>query len=425
MPRVCTPLLAVLLLASLTTQAQETPDPAAAYWEKWITGNNALDIILPRRDEWSEKGLGIGGSYTTDLLGNPVGGKRQGFTYYGQLQLILAAELEKLIGWNDAYVVVSMFDSAGNNLSRNYIGNYFNVTEVASIPTVVLGQAYFEQRFLDDKISVKLGRMGIGSDFVVMDIFNLYVGGIDGHTPVFIWNTFWSGAATSTWAGVIKATPHDDWTLRYGIYQATKANRVIANHGLNMEFAPSDGVSMFGETGWKSKLPDGRGGQSLPGEHKFGGYWSSWEYRQFSGGTSPQSWGLYWIGQQMVWREQPKTDEGITLWYSFVSAPSDNVSRFPFFTGAGAGWQGLLDNRPEDWILFGSYFGTISREFADAQEAKGAGDPTSEWVLEWDYRAQLTPWLYVMPTTQWVIRPGGTGNIPNALVIGAEIGVTF
>lgn len=267
--------------------------------------------------------------------------------------------------------------------------------------------------------------MGLGSDFVVMDIFNLYVGGIDGHTPVFIWNTFWSGAATSTWAGVIKATPHDDWTLRYGIFQATKANRVIANHGLNMEFAPSDGVSMFGETGWKSKLPDSRSGSSLPGEHKFGGYWSSWEYRQFSGGTSPQSWGLYWIGQQMVWREQPKTEEGITLWYSFVTAPSDNVSRFPFFTGAGAGWQGLLDNRPEDWVLFGSYFGTISRDFADAQEAKGAGDPTSEWVLEWDYRAQLTPWLYVMPTTQWVIRPGGTGNIPNALVLGAEIGVTF
>jgi porin len=425
MPRVCAPILAVLLLAATVAQAQETTDPAAAYWEKWITGNNALDIILPRRDEWTEKGLGIGGSYTTDLLGNPVGGKRQGFTYYGQLQLILAAELEKLVGWNDAYVVVSMFDSAGTNLSRNYIGNYFNVTEVASIPTVVLGQAYFEQRFLDDKISVKLGRMGLGSDFVVMDIFNLYVGGIDGHTPVFIWNTFWSGAATSTWAGVIKATPHDDWTLRYGIYQATKANRVIANHGLNMEFAPSDGVSMFGETGWKSKLPDSRSGPSLPGEHKFGGYWSSWEYRQFSGGTSPQSWGLYWIGQQMVWREQPKTEEGITLWYSFVTAPSDNVSRFPFFTGAGAGWQGLLDNRPEDWVLFGSYFGTISRDFADAQEAKGAGDPTSEWVLEWDYRAQLTPWLYVMPTTQWVIRPGGTGNIPNALVLGAEIGVTF
>jgi porin len=53
------------------------------------------------------------------------------------------------------------------------------------------------------------------------------------------------------------------------------------------------------------------------------------------------------------------------------------------------------------------------------------GDPTYEWVLEWDYRAQITPWLYVMPCAQWIINPGGTGRIANALVLGAEIGVTF
>ena len=418
--------IALLLLATAIARGQETNGQTTAFWKTWVTDDRALDGLFPKRSELSDKGIGIGGSYTTDLLGNPLGGQRQGFTYYGQLQMILAAELEKLIGWRDGYVVVSMFDSAGNNLSRNYIRNYFNVTEVASIPTVVLGQAYFEQRFLDGKISLKLGRMGIGSDFVVMDMFNLYVGGIDGHTPAFVWNTFWSGAPTSTWAGVLKVEPVDSWALRLGVYQATLANRVIANHGLNMEFNPSDGVEMFGEAGWKSKMRDPWGSsETLPGEHKFGGYWSNWEYPQFAGGTSSNTWGLYWIGQQMVWRERPKTDEGITLWYSFVSAPTDNVSRFPFFTGAGGGWQGALPEREDDWILFGSYFGTMSRDFASVQEAKGAGNPTSEWVLEWDYRAQLTPWLYFMPCTQWVIRPGGTGRIPNALVLGAEIGVTF
>jgi porin len=127
----------------------------------------------------------------------------------------------------------------------------------------------------------------------------------------------------------------------------------------------------------------------------------------------------------MVWREQPATDEGVTLWYSFVYAPTDDVSRFPFFTGAGGGWQGALPGRGQDWILFGSYFGTMSRKFAAEHEAEGLGAPTYEWVLEWDYRAQITPWLYVMPCVQWVINPGGTGRTPNALVLGAEIGVTF
>jgi len=426
MPRRRLTTFAAISLAAAASLAQAETATNASAWTRWLSSERALDVFIPAKKEWSDKGLGIGGSYTTDLLGNPVGGRHQGFAYYGQLQLILAADLEKLIGWHDGYFVASMFDSAGNNLSRNYIGNYFNVTEVASIPTLVLGQVFFEQRFLDDKLSVKLGRMGIGSDFVVMDIFNLYVGGIDGHTPVFVWNTFWSGAATATWAAVVKGEPHEDITLQAGIYQATTANRVIANHGLNMEFNPSDGVQLFGEAGWKTKLHTAwDDGTALPGEHKFGGYWSSWEYAAFGGGTASETWGMYWIGQQMVWRERKDTDEGVTLWYSFVYAPSDNVSRFPFFNGAGAGWQGAIPGRDQDWILFGSYAGTMSGQFAASREAQGLGYPTYEWVMEWDYRAQITPWLYVMPCAQWIINPGGTGRIANALVLGAEIGVTF
>ncbi|MFV0416394.1 MAG: carbohydrate porin [Chthoniobacterales bacterium] len=37
----------------------------------------------------------------------------------------------------------------------------------------------------------------------------------------------------------------------------------------------------------------------------------------------------------------------------------------------------------------------------------------------------MTPFAYVQPDIQWVINPGGTGNIDNALVIGAQIGITF
>jgi len=424
-PRRLMPFAAVFL-AFASTHGETGTEQGKSLWGRWLESERALDVFAPAKKDWSDKGLGMGGSYTTDLLGNPVGGKRQGFTYYGQLQLILAADLEKLIGWHDAYFVASMFDSAGDNLSRDYVGNYFNVTEVASIPTVVLGQVYLEQRFLEDKISLKFGRMGIGSDFVVMDMFNLYVGGIDGHTPVFIWNTFWSGSATPTWAGVLKVEPREDVTMRLGVYQATKANRVIANHGLNMEFGSSDGVQMFGEAALKTSIRTRRDGDSpLPGEHKFGGYWSSWDYATFGGGTAEETWGMYWIGQQMVWRERSGSDEGLTLWYSFVYAPSDDISRFPFFNGAGAGWQGAIPGRDDDWILFGSYAGTISRSFAATQEAEGLGNPTYEWVLEWDYRAQVTPWLYVMPCAQWIIQPGGTGRTPNALVLGAEIGVTF
>jgi porin len=399
----------------------------AGSWSDWLEGERALDGMVPLRHELEDRGIFLGGSYTADLLGNPVGGKSAGFTYFGQVQVLLVAELEKLAGWRGGYFVAGMIDSAGTDLSRRHVGNDFDVAEITSIPTAVLGPLYFEQRWEGWATSLKLGRMGIGQDFVAMDMFNLYLGGIDGHTPVFGYNTFWSSNARSTWAAVLKTEPHEDWALRYGIYQATRANGVIANHGMNMEFGSGDGVSMFGEVGWKTRVADvWRGAEEgLTGNHKFGGYWSSWDYTTFGGGSAPSTHGFYWIGEQMVWRERAGADEGITLWYSFVYAPQGEVARFPFFSGAGGGWKGLVPARPEDWVLFGSYFGTISRDFAAEQESAGLGDPTYEWVLEWDYRAQLTPWLYVMPGVQYVIRPGGTGGISNALVIGAEIGVTF
>lgn len=394
----------------------------------WLEGGRALDGFMPARRALEDRGIFLGGSYTTDLLGNPVGGRSQGFTYFGQAQVILVAELEKLAGWRGGYFVASMVDSAGTDLSQAHVGNYFDVAQVATLPTLVLGQLYVEQRWAGDRLSLKLGRMPMGQDFVAMDMFNLYVGGIDGHTPVFGYNTYWtSSASRSTWAAVAKAEPREDLTLRYGIYQATRANSVIANHGLNMEFGPDDGIQMFGEIGWKNVLPDvwRDAPEGLPGNHKFGGYWSSWDYRTYGGGSTPYSYGFYWIGQQMVWRERPGADAGVTLWYSLVYAPQTDLAQFPFFCGSGGGWQGMLASRPDDWVLFGSYFGTMSRRFAAEQEAGGIGNPTYEWVLEWDYRAQVTPWLYVMPSVQYVIRPAGTGNIPNSLVIGAEIGVTF
>ena len=46
-------------------------------------------------------------------------------------------------------------------------------------------------------------------------------------------------------------------------------------------------------------------------------------------------------------------------------------------------------------------------------------------ALEWGYAIQLTPWLKVQPDIQYIIRPGGTGRVPNALVLGFEFGMVF
>lgn len=46
-------------------------------------------------------------------------------------------------------------------------------------------------------------------------------------------------------------------------------------------------------------------------------------------------------------------------------------------------------------------------------------------ILELNYRVNLLPWFYLQPDVQGVLSPGGTGTIPNALVLALEFGVPF
>ncbi len=58
--------------------------------------------------------------------------------------------------------------------------------------------------------------------------------------------------------------------------------------------------------------------------------------------------------------------------------------------------------------------------------ARGSvGIQTYESIAEIDYNVQIAPWLAVRPNLQYVVRPGGTGKIPNAMVIGLHTGMTF
>jgi porin len=48
-----------------------------------------------------------------------------------------------------------------------------------------------------------------------------------------------------------------------------------------------------------------------------------------------------------------------------------------------------------------------------------------ELALEWTYMTQVTPWLQVQPDIQYIINPGGTGRIKNALVLGFQLALNF
>lgn len=82
-------------------------------------------------------------------------------------------------------------------------------------------------------------------------------------------------------------------------------------------------------------------------------------------------------------------------------------------------------------IGFGAAFGEFSSDLRQTQEREQLLVPTigvhqNETALEWTYRFFFFKRsVLFQPDIRFIIKPGGTGNINNALVLGCQIGFYF
>ncbi|HLB33677.1 MAG TPA: carbohydrate porin, partial [Chthoniobacterales bacterium] len=278
---------------------------------------------------------------------------------------------------------------------------------------------------------------------------------IDGNPQSIPVNGKFSAYPNATWGSRLKIDLPHDTLARLGIYQVTQTSR----HGLNWDFYPTDGVMLLAQYGWNpefcnpsqsktsssknnstatssskknpplksSKNPDTPlTSKGLTGHYWMGGYYSTFEYAQFNSGfQAPNAYGLYWHADQTVYRPNPLADEGLVLWGVTTLCPQQNISLLPFQVNAGAVYTGLIPGRKDDFTIFGVMYGNFSTTYASIQQQNGNGNPTYELVYEFGYRINMTKFAYIQPDLQWVINPKGTGNIPNAVVLGAQMGVVF
>ena len=416
--------------------------------DQWWGGDAASGDWWGTRN-WldKEKGIEFSFTYVNNLAGNPSGGLRQGFTYTDNIAFGVKLDLEKIAGWQGASFTIAATDRNGRSLSQEYIGNQFTVQQVFGGQTIILTDLFLSQKLYDNKIDIKVGRFSAGDDFASSPIYWLYMNnGIDGNPQALPVNASFSAYPWASWAARMRVDPSPDWNVMAGLYQVSNKtfNRYL--HGVNFSFEPDDGVMIVGQIGWTpeffksrvkripTELEEAEGTElgeddmhGLPGHYWFGGYYSSWSlYSQFgSDQTAGNAYGFYWHADQMVFQESPGSDEGLTLWTAFVLSPQENIAKLPFQWNSGVVYQGLLPGRDNDHAIFGLAYGNFSSDYGSAGMAYDGDTASFEMALEWGYRIQFSRFFYVQPDIQYIIQPGGTGSIPNAFVLGAQIGVTF
>lgn len=373
-------------------------------------------------------------TYAADVQGNPVGGKKKGFAYFHNIGLDLLIHTEKLVGWKGGRIHISASQRSGRSLTKRDIGNTFDVAQLCCGRTYKLVDLSLQQSLFEDKLNIRLGRIAGGDEFLSSPLYWLFVqNGIDGNPVGIFFNVGFSAYPNATWGVRVKSRPTKQSYIMAGVYNANPDRIKNKHHGADFSF---DGPYLvIAETGYHpNSLLQSTG---LPGSYKIGGYYQSGDFNNFTDPNSTKNgnYGFYILLDQMIYREKGSeryTHQGLHPFVSLLFAPDSEINTFPFFMNGGLVYKGLIPGRNNDYAGFAVVYGKYSNKIAPTKTQPTEFTPPQitgtedfEMVLEWMYKIQLTKWLNVQPDVQYVIKPGGTGNIPNALVIGFQMGINI
>lgn len=399
--------------------------------ERWWGGQYLTGNWFGWRERLTDLGLQVALTYTADILGNATGGMNRKVRYFHNVGLDFLFDLNTLVHIPGAHFHLAVSQRTGNSLSDEDIGNVFNVAQVCCGPITEVVTAAWEQELFDDQLGIRAGHLSMGDDFATSPLYWQYVtSGIDGNPGSLVFNVPFTEYPDATIGARIRGRPAEHLTLQVGVYNDDlDAN---AAHGGNFAVNFSDGVMVLAEIRYHDHFGDVQ--QALPGHFSIGGFYHTGRFHKLdapAGSNLPSdnvygNGGVYGAIDQMVWRFADAPDpRGVLPFVSVVGAPHAEVSAIPFFFDAGVVVRGPIRSRPYDDVLFGLLYGEFSNVLRQGQRAAGEPLQHFEMVLEWSYILQLTPWLQLQPDIQYVIEPGGTGRIPNALVLGAQIAINI
>jgi porin len=116
---------------------------------------------------------------------------------------------------------------------------------------------------------------------------------------------------------------------------------------------------------------------------------------------------------------------------SVVISPDESRSQMPYYFTAGVAARGIWAGRPRDAAGFAFIFGQFSSDIRFGQRQAQAFNPAvalqeREMALEWTYIFRFREGAYFLqPDLQYIVRPNGNEQIPDAFVVGLQVGVNF
>ncbi|MFH1440432.1 MAG: carbohydrate porin, partial [Candidatus Omnitrophota bacterium] len=294
--------LYLLTTVSLCAAVENVPVGETSWFGSWFAQQTATGNWGGLRQNLVNKGVSLTANYTTDILGNPVGGLKQAVRYAGFLQVMAALDFEKMASFQGWALTMSNYVASGSNLSSE-IGNFYGVQEIYSPGSYYFGVLDFSFSLPGDVLTLEAGRLFAGDVFATSSLWQYYVSSINSNIVSISSNIFFPHFQVAAWgARASYNSPDNKWQFISGIYDANPNVGDPDKYGLDFSFDDSYGCLAVSQLTYKHH--QGRQETGLAGSAAFGGYYDS---NKFAGVVeSDRFWhgnyGFYFIVDQMIYR---------------------------------------------------------------------------------------------------------------------------
>jgi porin len=395
------------------------------------------------RSRLYQRGIDFQLGYTSELAYNPQGGNRHLARTADQVAVGTTFDLSKLIAWPGGTFQFTITDRNGQNLSD--VADLHTLQQVQEIygrgSTWRWTQFWYDQALFDGKLDLKLGRLGVGEDFMSFSCLfeNLsFCGSLPGNIV-----STWYNWPVSQWGVRVRANFAPDWYAKIGAYQVNPGYLDTRNSFRLNNPSGTIGALIPAEVGWTPKL----GTSGLPGSYRIGIWYDSSDQPDvflaannqplaLNPGSSPRirgsETGGYAMAQQQLTTVRGNRWRGLSLFANFVQADR-NTARIDQLISVGIFYTGPFDARPRDDLGFAAGRTHVNGRVADDQALRNAADmesvplPGSEYPLELYYSinaaCRSTPatcGMTLRPNIQYILRPGGTSQNTDVVVIGLK-----
>jgi porin len=374
-------LLLLVNVAAAPPFAPASADPAEpieAAPDDWRAARTRLEAL----------GVALELSYTGESLFALRGGRNRGGEYRGNVDLVVELDFEKLGIWRGGRLVVYGQNGHGRGISELRVGDVQTLSNLDAHRFTQLSECWLEQRLLEDRVRVKLGKQDANADFSASNFASDFLNSSFGAIPTVPMPTF----------------PHP--ALGVSLF-AEPAKWISLGMGI---FDGGGGAFTLIEGTLRSTL----GRSSLPGRHRAGLWYHSGKWEELSGSPEPGAhsgnYGVYAYSDQILYAEPgTRGEEGLGVFGQLGWAPRDR-NEVTLYLGGGLSYQGLLPRRAEDAVGLGVAHARLSGRLRGENRGK------SETAIELFYRAQLGSRVSMQPDLQLILHPGGEQR--NAIAAG-------